>query len=59
LEFGIRNPASFPDAQKGCPLRQNHRDPAFDTAAQDAATVSMQAFLIIIKFYIQAFPSPI
>jgi len=32
-----RNPTFVQGAPRGCPLRQNHRDPVFDTAAQDAA----------------------
>jgi len=40
LKPGTRIPTSFLGAQKGCILRQNHRDPAYDTAAQDAARVS-------------------
>jgi hypothetical protein len=32
--------ASFPDAQKGSPLRQNHRDNVLSLAAQGAARVS-------------------
>ena len=39
-EPGTRIPASFQNAQKGYPLRQNHPGPVFDTAARDAARVS-------------------
>lgn len=39
IETGIRNRVSFPDAQQGSPLQQNHRDPFLDTAARDAARV--------------------
>ena len=37
---GIRIPASFPGAQKGCLLRQNQRDPAHGTTFRDGARVS-------------------